>query len=206
MVEFDVRRTADGVLVIHHDASGPDGAIAERTFDELARGGSRLPRLADFLAACGGRIALDVELKERGYEREVLSTVLATVSPAEVVVTSFAAESLEAVKRTEPEVATGLLVGGRAGRGPEYLVEDMFPLGRLEACGADFLAPSDLLVRLGISGRAARRGYGVLVWTVNDERRIAALQAQGPPVLGVVTDAPVQSAAVSSALPSSMGT
>ena len=77
-VEFDVRRTFDGVLVIHHDATlpGKRRLVANATYEELklsgARRGYHIPTLEETLHHLCGRIALDIELKEAGFEREGL--------------------------------------------------------------------------------------------------------------------------------------
>ncbi len=61
LVEFDVHRTSDGILVVHHDATidrmtDGTGAIARMSFAELSRhmirgtGGERIPTLAEVIA------------------------------------------------------------------------------------------------------------------------------------------------------------
>ena len=51
-VELDARRSADGVVVVHHDAHLADGRlIADLTMDELPDG---IPSLAEALEACDG--------------------------------------------------------------------------------------------------------------------------------------------------------
>ena len=90
MVEFDVRRSADGVLVISHDPLPPPD----------------VPTLAQVIELCAGRIAVDVELKEPGLEEEVLRVV----ADAEVVVTSFLEEVVATTKRLRPNVRAGLLL------------------------------------------------------------------------------------------------
>src|SRR4051794_36499575 len=68
-VELDVRRTLDGVLVVHHD---PIGRV---TYAELCAGvpeDRRPPRLEEVVTLVAGRGLLDVELKEAGYEEQAL--------------------------------------------------------------------------------------------------------------------------------------
>src|ERR1044072_5481094 len=94
MIELDVRRTADGVLVIHHD-----GTIGEQAIDVLdldavqalaGACGYRRPRLADVVAIAQGRIMLDVEIKETGIEDAVLATLVdGGVDVRDFVVTTF---------------------------------------------------------------------------------------------------------------------
>jgi glycerophosphoryl diester phosphodiesterase len=189
MVEFDVRRTADGVLVVHHDARASGMELSANTFEELAASGRRLITLDQFVKAAGGRLALDVELKEGGHEAQVLALVLAHSSARRVLVTSFRDEALTAVREAAPEVATGLLIGGWSNwHAPLAWLSDVFPFRRLDACQADVLvAGHRLLAWTGLARRARRRGVGVVAWTVNDRATYDSLR-RTPGVLGVITD------------------
>ena len=181
MVEIDVRATRDGTLVVRHDPVA----------DEAAAHGEPLVRLADYLEALDGRIALDLEIKEPGHEAAIVAALRARTDPARVVVTSFSDASIAAVKALAPELGTGLLVGSLHLwlRGPRALRGDVDPFGRLSACGADFLAPNHRLLATGLARRAERRGVGLLVWTVNTGAGVART-LHDPRVLGVVTDDP----------------
>jgi glycerophosphoryl diester phosphodiesterase len=190
MVEFDVRSTSDHVLVVHHDARSGAMRIADQTYGELQRVGLAPPLLSDVLAAAEGRIALDVELKESGYERAVIDTVLQHAASDRVVLTSFDDETVGNLVRERAGVGVGLILGRIAGLITPWLIaQDVFPFRRFEACGADFLVPSRALLAAGLARRAARRGVGILIWDVNDPRAAQRLLAS-PDVLGVVTDSP----------------
>src|SRR5262245_39871472 len=76
MVEFDVRRTRDGALIAFHDADVNGAPVGTLTRDEIAAAtGVRPPLLTEVLAACAGRIRLDVELKEDGYVPDVMAAL-----------------------------------------------------------------------------------------------------------------------------------
>jgi glycerophosphoryl diester phosphodiesterase len=90
MVEFDVRRSADGILVVSHDPLPPPGA----------------PTLEEVVGLCTGRIALDVELKEAGLEDEVLRVA----SGSDFVVTSFLPEVVAVTKQLRPDIRVGMLL------------------------------------------------------------------------------------------------
>ena len=165
MIEFDVRETRDGELIAFHDA------VREWTYGELC---DRLPwpppRLEQVVETCAGRIALDVELKEHGHEEEALHVV----SAAEIVVTSFLPDVVARVKELRPDVRAGLLLAADAD------VPD--------AVDVDFLAPHVSLLDRGL---VPEQHDGLVVWTVNDEERLARYLAD-PRVAVVITDDPVR--------------
>ena len=116
-VELDVRRTADGALVVHHDPEIRGvGPIHELASDQLPES---VPLLSAALDACQG-LDLTIELKnlpgEPGFDpdevmaREVADLVVASGRRDTVVVSSFWPGSLGAVRQRRPQLATGLLV------------------------------------------------------------------------------------------------
>ena len=62
-VELDVHRTADGVLVVRHDAETPVGPLGELTAADLGRALPEVPTLAVVLDVCRGRL-VNVEIKD----------------------------------------------------------------------------------------------------------------------------------------------
>jgi glycerophosphoryl diester phosphodiesterase len=164
MIEFDVRSTRDGVLVAFHDE------VRDWTYTELCE---RLPwappRLEQVVDVCAGRIVLDVELKEGGY----VDQALRVVSRAELIVTSFLPEVVAEAKLLRPDFRVGLLLAAGAD----------VPA----AADADFLAPHYSLLDHGLVGE---QHDGLVVWTVNDEERLARYLVN-PRVSVVISDDPV---------------
>ena len=192
-MEFDVRRTADGVLVSFHDDSVQGRRIGELGFGELQAIAGRLgfvvPRVEEIFEMARGRIFLDIELKESGYEREIVDMARARLEPEGFVMTSFLDATLSAVKALDPRIAVGLLLGVEKPRaGILGRIVELFPGFRLRRCGADFVAPHYLLLRFGFLARMRRRGYPVFVWTVNDPGLMARLLSAG--VHALITDIP----------------
>ena len=183
--EIDVRRTADGTLVVHHDADWRGLRLDRTTYDELAGRKAPVRALEDVLAAAEGRLTFDAELKESGYEAEVVAALLARLEPARLFFTSFLDEVVRSVKAEAPEVRAGLLVGTRD---PRRLYADAFPFDRVRRCGADFLAPNVHLAASGVARRARRRGVPLLFWTETDAARLRRRLAE-PSLVGVVAEA-----------------
>ena len=176
MIEFDVRRTSDGVLVSCHDDSIGGLTINSHTHVELRaaaeKTGFELATVEDVVRVTSGKIMLDVELKEEGYETDVLK-VLSSVDPAWLRITSFNPSSIQAVKTSQPSILAGLLVES---------LDQAELRKRYAASQADFLAPHFDLLDI-----AANVGNGLFVWTVNDIDSIRAL-LQHPKVAAIITN------------------
>ncbi|WP_425247101.1 glycerophosphodiester phosphodiesterase family protein [Streptomyces sp. NEAU-NA10] len=176
-VEFDVRRTADGVFVVHHDAracrTGPP--LSRITYAELcARTGHAVPVVEEVMALAAGRLVGHLDLKEAGYERELIDRAVALLGRDGFVATTLEDRSVAAITRSFPGVRTALSLGRdraeiAAGRLVGTRVSELFPLRRLRACGAHGVAVHHRLARATVLRGAARHGLFTMVWTVNDD-------------------------------------
>ena len=181
MVELDVRRSGDGRLVVVHDAAVAGLAVRRTSLAALrAATGLELVELSTVVEFAAGRIGLDIELKEPGYEDEVVAAVEpARAAGQPLVVTSFFARVVRRVRTREPDIDTGLLVRSAAARLPR----------RLATSGARYLLPPASALRRGVLDAAAHAGVQAIPWTVNapdDLRRTLG----HPAVAGVITDLP----------------
>lgn len=179
MIEFDVRRTGDGRLVVCHDPT-LDGLPLDGVRHDALRGSAGPPpRLEEVLALASDHIAIDVELKERGYVREVVP-LLVRFGLERCLLTSFHDEVVREAKHAAPALSTGLLVGSYRS------FAQLFPAPRARRATADVLVVHHRLADAGVLRRA---GLPCLVWTVNDPRRLQRYLAD-PRVAGVITDVP----------------
>src|SRR6266705_1034137 len=114
-LEFDVRRCADGQLVVIHDetidrTTNGRGRVSDLTYDELSKFdagfGSPIPRLADVLDEFGARCLLNIELKENGIADDVKKLVLERRLERHVILSSFEWQELA---RAVPEIPIVLL-------------------------------------------------------------------------------------------------
>jgi glycerophosphoryl diester phosphodiesterase len=183
-VEFDIRRTRDGALVVYHDARAGAGAgggrrrIAQLEYAELCDlAGYRVPLVADVMQLRAGRAGGHLDLKETGYEDEVIDLAVAILGRDNFVATTLEDSSVAAIKRSFPAVRAALslgrdLRGVPASRWPGIRAGELFPLSRVRACGADWVAVNYKLARLGVLRACRRSGIGVMVWTVDSDRLI----------------------------------
>jgi glycerophosphoryl diester phosphodiesterase len=185
MFEFDVRRTGDGTLVVHHDADISGRPLAAMTYREAAAAagalGYTLPLLLDVLSRTRDRIGLDVELKECGHEGALLGCLAdERVTLDRVVITSFEQTALDAVHALDRSIRTGLLV---------YDVTGLQALELFKSSGAAFLGPDHRILDDPTLERARAARIPLLPWTVNDRVEMDRLLRAG--LMGVITDRPL---------------
>jgi glycerophosphoryl diester phosphodiesterase len=192
-IEFDVRLASDGVPYVFHDPTFKRMLNIEGNADELPstdlsqmwagvwfnkRNPGRahptfifeqIPTLAQVFERYGAH-TLYAEMKcEDASRRPALAEAVVKLIhehdlASRVVVKSFALDSLREVKRLAPEVRTAALFGRSW---PRPLLPAARIIAEAEACGADEISLHRSLLREATVREARRRGFEVLVWTVN---------------------------------------
>lgn len=194
-VEFDVRRTKDGMTVIHHDGWTKSG----RAFREFAYGdltdelGSEALTLDELLNVAAGRVGLHLDLKGPGYETEIVRVMLDRCSVDEFVITS-GVEEIRTIKEEFPEVRAGLSIGDDLTSVAPWLkvrhrLSEIFPRRRMERSHADFMAVHQDLAVLSALRYCEHQRIPAWVWTVDDERSIARFLADRR-VAALITNRP----------------
>ncbi len=198
-VELDVQRTADGHLIVIHDATidrttDGRGAVAALPFAALRAvdagswfsprfAGERLPTLQEAITAIGDDTRLLIEIKQGPRFDETIEMAVAAVirdagATARCEISSFDHFSMRRMKTQFPEVACGILYEAR-------LID---PYEAARVAGADALHPYWALISPEFIAEAHGRGYAVVTWTVDEEDPMARLAAAG--VDAIVTNVP----------------
>lgn len=176
MIEFDVRRSADGILMVHHDKK-INGIMFERMtkqqIDIHYKGlGIEIPTFEQALIF--GRdngINLDIEIKEMGYEEKVLEQVSALLESNQFVLKSFHDESVLFFKEKRPDYTVGLLLKSlKTKMQPSRTNQEFYFEKRVEMCRADFISPHYTLIKGSFLKRAQKENLPVFVWTVNERQ------------------------------------
>jgi glycerophosphoryl diester phosphodiesterase len=191
-VELDVRRTADGELVIRHDAAIEGfGVLRDRSLAELRAAHPEVPTLAEALDVLDG-LLVNIEVKclptepDADPDHEVAGAVAALVVArglaASVVVSSFDLAAVDAVRSLAGSIPTAWLTVG-------------VPVSDAAAVAAEhghaWLHPDRVqAARDPVGAVRAAHGAGVRldVWTVNDPDEVRALRDAG--VDALITDVP----------------
>ena len=195
-VEIDVQMTADGVVVLGHDASlkrvaGVNRSIASMTFEELEKldvgswfsseyAGTRIPSLSEVLELCSQKTSLNIEIKYVGKNSELPEKTAEMVREYgmenQCVITSTNLSYLKRVKEALPEIRTGYIIS--AAYGNFYSSEDV-----------DFISIRSGFVTSALMQNAHEQGKAVYAWTLNTKSELERLTLLG--VDGIITDRPV---------------
>jgi glycerophosphoryl diester phosphodiesterase len=178
MIELDVRRTGDNQLAILHDYANAGVPLDSCSLDAFEdRSGLRPPLLAEVLEWAAGRIALDVELKEDGYDEQVAPMLEAFVARGgELLITSFLDPLLARLAQISPTLELGLLLEFTATQAT----------ARARAAGARTVLPEMKLINEALIAEISAAGLELIVWDF--------MAAEHAPLLsdarvnGVITD------------------
>jgi len=120
-VELDVRRTADGMLVVLHDATvnrttngkGRIDRLCLRDIEKLNAGnGEHIPTLEEVLKVAAGKAGLMLELKITGAAQQTVEAVREAGFREPVIYASFLHDELKHVRTVDPEAPLMVLFGG----------------------------------------------------------------------------------------------
>lgn len=201
MIELDVAHSADGVLMVIHDASvdrttDGTGCVGDLTVAELqaldaaagtslAGTGVVIPTLDEVLAAIDVDVNIEIKVHEGDCSptdraqtaADVVAAIAADTADRRIIVSSFDADALTAVADLDPDIYLGLLT----------LVFDDAPLA--EERGFDALNILSIAVRDAADVEAIRaHGLDVNVWTENSAVNMANHFTSGVDM--IITDEP----------------
>jgi glycerophosphoryl diester phosphodiesterase len=120
-VEVDVRRTADGALVLLHDATvnrttDGKGRVDHLSLREVKRfnagDGEHIPTLEQVIKIAAGKTGLMLELKVRGTAQQTVEAVRGAGFRNPVIYASFLHDELKHVRTADSEASLMVLFGG----------------------------------------------------------------------------------------------
>ena len=195
-VEFDVRRTADGADIVYHDPRTPSSrSISNLSLEEVKTElGSEVLTLHELLDIAKGPVGLHIDLKQVGYEADIVSLALEHRNESQFVITSLEDVSIRTIKEQFPQVRAGLSLGRVVDGLPVWRrltvrLSELFPGRRLRRCHADFVAVHEQLARLRVLRFSARKRIPAWVWPVDDEVEMARFLADSR-VATLITNRP----------------
>ena len=190
-IEFDVRLSLDGEVIIIHDAlvdrtTDGHGLIAEMSLAQIrefdAGDGERLPTLAELFATMGDSLLYNIEIKEyqwrdRGLETAVSALISQHNLQNRVIISTFSPIAL----RRAQKAAVGTFPTALCRREGYTRYMHHFADGEADH-------PSHTMIDAQYMAWAKKRGYRTNTWTVNDPAEAQRLVALG--VHGLITNTP----------------
>jgi glycerophosphoryl diester phosphodiesterase len=187
MVELDVRRTADGALVVHHDwALSDERVIVETRTADLP---PWVPSLDEALRACEP-MGVNVEIKNWMGEPDYDESLAVATAVAELVggqglhdrvlVSSFNIDDVDRVREVDPSIPTAWL--------SMSISNVAEAVGRCVDHGHRVFHPHFVFVTEGLMETCREAGVTVNTWTVDDPDLMVRLAGMG--VEGIVTNVP----------------
>jgi glycerophosphoryl diester phosphodiesterase len=197
-IETDLQLTRDARFVAIHDdtvdrTTNGHGAVHDLTLEAIRKldagswfgseyAGERIPTLEEILEfSKKNDVVFYLELKPGGSwggEHALIGALRESAEIARTVVISFDGAILEAVRKIEPTLMTGLLYDGHLAN----------PLDKAVEIGARQLAVRGDLVTPAMLTQARSRDLQVVCWTVNHGAHLRLLMDAG--VDGIMSDYP----------------
>lgn len=192
MIEFDVRKSKDNHLVICHNDNIEGYKISENNYQNILkiseRVGFRVPLLEEVIIRYGDKIRLDVELKEDGYESDVIGLIKKYLDYSRFVIKSFDDNLMKRVKEIDSNIKTGLLLGeGNPKKLIRTRMSEIFPQRRIRNAKPDFICPNYKLLKIWRILHTNLHEKEIYVWTVNDKDMIEKMKDK---VDAIITDRP----------------
>lgn len=184
-VEVDVRATADGRLMLSHDPVMEGRFVCRARWDELRRldfDGYHPALLEDILDVA---VPLDLEVKNDPEEPDFdpahrVGREVADHARAGDIVTSFWWPTVDAIRSSHPDIATGLLLWGP--------VDPTSAIRHAVDGGHGTIVPEHDQVDAELMESARHEGLRVFTWTVDDVDEAIRLAALG--VDAIITNRP----------------
>lgn len=186
-VELDVRRSADGILVVHHDPSAEGQVIAHSKATNLP---DYVPTLESAMATLAG-IAVNVEIKnstargEPGYDetgafaRQVVDYLHGSGFTDSVSISCFDLRTCVHVRTHDTAIYVAWLLWHQA---MDAATVEAYTLG-FNALNPNYKQVTPAGVEF-----AREHGLELNVWTVNAKKDLLAMEGLG--VTSVITDEP----------------
>ncbi len=173
IIEFDIRRTADGMLIAFHDPfiMNLDKAILikDLTFDNLQKIANSqhfiVPSVKEIFKTFANKTGFDIEFKEEECEEETLAIAAGFKCQDFCIVTSFIESIIQKVQVRWPHLPAGLLIG----EADNLQKRNLSTYSMLCPSKDVFLANRDFFAGW------KRSGSNIAVWTVDDASHLNLL-------------------------------
>jgi len=201
-LEIDVHATADGHIVVLHDASldrttSGKGLVRQLTLEQVRKAdagswwgeafrGEKVPTLQEVLELARHRVLVLVEIKADGIAERTLQICADMRAEDQVVVQSFNPQTVHRIKLLDPGMPASLLIGKLPASPPRLRARRL--ARQLLQTGANALSIWHASLTPAFFEELRKRGISVWAWTVDEEIVMRDLVLQG--IQGIITNYP----------------
>jgi len=191
MIELDVRKTKDNILIAFHNPSITNTPIKSLTYKQIQEKTSfHIPTLEETIKLTKGKIKLDIDLKETGYEKQLLSILQENLPKKDFIITSNNSPTLIEIKKIDKNIKTGLILKKRTLKNwALFFPISYYPKERIEESQADFIIPDQKFVTKNFLKQAEKNNKLVLPWSIKDKKTANRLLKEKA-VVGIITKKP----------------
>lgn len=193
MVELDVRKTRDEYIIVFHDVSIGNIPISTLDYTEIKKiglsAGYEIPTLDEALSFLSQRVPIIIEIKEDGYEQDIVKIITSFLDVDKFIIISFHDDVIKRIKEIKFQIATGLLLGKENPKNRIVTrLSELFPFHRLRKSGADLAIPHYKIIKIWRFIKLLRPKMKLITWTVNEKEEMRKMMKNR--VAGIITDDP----------------
>jgi glycerophosphoryl diester phosphodiesterase len=170
-IEFDLRRSADGHIVVIHDdtvdrTTNGHGKVSDMTLAELekldAGKGQKIPTFQEVIDLAKGHVKMIPEIKQEGIEWEVLDIIDRNQIVNDCIVSSFFGYSIRRCKEFNPQLQTAAIFSHLPIDFKEEALDIM----------ADMLFLRKDIASQALVKECHKNGFNVNIWNVDTPEEI----------------------------------
>ena len=194
--ECDIRRASDGIIYIMHDGNfkrtaGHDIPAGTIPYTEIAQfdagEGEKIPTLEEYLALLKGTQTRPiVEVKEDGFEAQVVETIRAFELEHTSVIIDFSAERVKKFRELAPEICVAWLCAFNEETPEDEIAAKI--INTLKICNTNVVDMCFNRATPTLVKKLRNAGISVWCWTVDNPNDITRLYEMG--VESVTTNYP----------------
>ncbi|HEY3422337.1 MAG TPA: glycerophosphodiester phosphodiesterase family protein, partial [Methanocellaceae archaeon] len=183
-IEFDLRKTKDGVLVIIHDdkvdrTTNGRGFVRDMTFEELreldAGNGQKIPSLQQVIDLSRDKVKMDMEIKEDGIEADVVSAIEKNDITARCMISSFMLPPLKNARELNSRIMTAAIMDKTPDKDCIAMIAHEIK--------ADAIMLGIKIVSIPLLDELRRSGFKIGIWNADTRDQIEKYAAMEPDYL-----------------------